>query len=175
MGMRDFETIGSMLSLREAMNRLLEDSFVAGNGRGTVSSLHLSLDLYETPDALVARFSIPGIPPDEIDITLQGDALTVRGIMQPEPSNETVTYHLREHRAGAVSRSITLPVEVQVDQVQATVEHGVLTLTMPKAERARPKTIKISTRAATPAPSASTIEGQRVPLTRLAPSESDPS
>src|SRR5437763_9207962 len=144
MSMRDDDPWGGMLSLREAMNRLLEESFVAGGARGGVGALQMPLDVYETRDAVVVRASMPGVRPEDIDVTVTGDALTIRGELPAQAPGEAVRYHQREHGSGAFARSITLPIEVQLARVEATCENGVLTLTLPKAERLRPKAVKIN-------------------------------
>jgi HSP20 family protein len=133
-----------MLSLREAMNRLLEDSFVASGARGGVGALHMLLDVYETRDSMVVRASMAGVRPEDIDVTVTGDTLTIRGELPDQAPAGVVRYHHREHRPGALARSVTLPLDVQSARVEATFENGVLTLTLPKAERLRPKTIKIN-------------------------------
>jgi len=133
-----------MLSLREAMNRLLEDSFVASGARGGVGALQMPLDVYETRDAVVVRASMPGVRPEDIDVTVTGDRLTIRGELRDQAPAGVVRYHHREHRSGALARTVTLPIEVQSSRVEATLENGVLTLTLPKAERLRPKTITIN-------------------------------
>lgn len=158
MNRRDYNPAAGMLSLREAMNRLLEDSFVTGVLPGEGGRFTMPLDVSETRDALVVRASLPGVQPDDIDITVTGDTLTIRGEIKETPSSDETRYHQREHRYGMVSRSMALPVEVQSDKVEATFEHGVLTLTMPKAERMRPKTIRITTRGGP-----TTIEAQAQP------------
>jgi HSP20 family protein len=150
MSMRDFEPWGGMLSLREAMNRLLEDSFVAGGARGGVGALQMPLDVYETCDAVVVRASMAGVRPEDIDVTVTGDTLTIRGELPDQAPAGVVRYHHREHRSGALARSVTLPIEVQSSRVEATLENGVLTLTLPKAERLRPKTIKVNVGGAQP-------------------------
>ena len=144
MSMRDFDPWGGMLSLREAMNRLLEDSFVAGGARGGVGALQVPLDVYETCAAVIVRASMPGVRPEDIDVTVTGDTLTMRGELPDQAPGDVVRYHHREHLSGALARSVTLPIEVQSSRVEATFEHGVLTLTLPKAERLRPKAIKIN-------------------------------
>lgn len=150
MTMRRTEPPFGPLSLREAMYRLLEDSFVQ-SAASAAGEIGMPLDLVETRTALVARLSLPGVAPEDIDVTITGEALTVRGELREPPLEQGSRYLLREHRATVFSRSITLPVPVQTDQVQAETEHGILTLTMPKLEQARARTIKITTRRAEPA------------------------
>src|SRR5438105_14733088 len=130
MSMRDYDPWGGMLSLREAMNRLLEDSFVASGTRGGVGALQMPLDVYETRAAVVARASMPGVRPEDIEVTVTGDTLTIRGELRDHGPAEVVRYHHREHRAGTLARSVTLPVEVQSDKVEAAFESGVQTLTL---------------------------------------------
>src|SRR2546428_7580194 len=92
MSMRDHDPWGGMLSLREAMNRLLEDSFVAGG----VGALQMPLDVYETHDAVVVRASMAGVRPEDIDVTV--DRLTIRGELPDQAPGDVVRYHHRQHR-----------------------------------------------------------------------------
>jgi HSP20 family protein len=146
MSLNRFEPERELLSLREAMNRLFEESFVApmlfGEQRGAAART-LPVDLYETEDELILKAATPGVKPDDIDITIQGDTLTIKGEQQEEREQKGARYHYRERRFGSFGRTITLPVAIQPDKVEATFEHGVLTLRMPKAESVRPRQIKI--------------------------------
>jgi len=152
MNRRDYDAMAGALTLREAMSRLLEDSFVAG-GTASAPSMQMPLDVYETGDALTVRASLPGVAPDDIDITVTGDTLTLRAELRDKATaGAEARYHQREHRYGSVARSLTLPVEVQPDKVDASFEHGVLTLTMPKAARLQPRSIKINTGGASARP-----------------------
>jgi len=148
MNRRDFDPMGGILTLREAMNRLLEESVVPGVGHlAGATGLHLAIDVYETRDAIIVRAALPGARPDDIDITVTGDNLTLRAeVREARPGGAEARPHQREHRYGLFTRSLTLPAEVQSDRVEATFEHGMLTLTMPKAKRLQPKTIRINTR-----------------------------
>lgn len=159
MNRRDYHPMSGMLTLREAMDRLLEDSVVSG-GSLEGSTLQMPLDLFETGDTLTARASLPGVKPEDIDITVTGDTLTLRAALRDHaPSGADRRYHQREHRHGTVARSLTLPVEVQPDKVEASFEHGMLTLTMPKAARLQPRSIKINAHGAvTPITAQSTGE-----------------
>jgi HSP20 family protein len=142
-----FDPEREFLSLRDAMNRLMEESFVLpsmiGEVRGSGRSWGLAVDMYETSDNLIVKASVPGIKPEQLDVTVQGETLTIKGEMQEEQQREQGRYHVRERRQGSFSRSITLPFPIQNDKVQATFENGVLTLTLPKAEEIKPKTIKV--------------------------------
>ncbi len=104
-----------------------------------------AMDMYETDDALVVKMALPGVDPEKVEIRIAGDVLTIRGHVEEDVVEEGASYYLRERRTGAFSRSVQLPVPVEADKAEAVFENGVLTLTLPKAEEVRPKTIKILT------------------------------
>lgn len=142
-----FDPEREFLSLRDAMNRLMEESFVLpsmiGEVRGSGRSWGLAVDMYETNDNLLVKASVPGIKPEQLEVTVQGETLTIKGEAQEEQQREQGRYHVRERRQGAFSRTLTLPFPIQSDKVQATFENGVLTLTLPKAEEIKPRSIKV--------------------------------
>lgn len=133
-----------MRTLREAMDELLEESFVRPSQRQMERSerrLRLPLDVYTTPEEIVILASLPGLTGDEVEITLDGDRLTIRGELRPPLEN--VDYLFQERAYGPFSRTLTLNVPVDTDEAEATFENGVLRLTLPKAEETRPKTIEV--------------------------------
>jgi len=87
--------------------------------------------------------SIPGISPDELEITMEKNMLTVSGQTNADETINGEEYRLRERRFGSFSRSIRFPVDVIADKVQSEYQHGVLTLTVPKAEEVKPKKIAV--------------------------------
>jgi hypothetical protein len=91
------------MSLREAMDRLFEDSFIGLSNWAPLSGIEgsLAVDVYETKDDIVVKASLPGVNPDDIDINVQGDLLTIRGEMKEEQQTEEENYHRRERRYGA--------------------------------------------------------------------------
>ncbi len=151
---------GELLSLRQAMDRLFEDSFVrpgawGAEGNGGV----LPLDIYRTSDALVVKAALPGVKPEEVQVTVEGDTLTISGEFKDEHEESERGYLFRELRRGSFSRTVTLPGDVSPDQASAHYEHGVLTLTLPKREEARPRQIRI-TATSDVEPSTGGAEGQ---------------
>jgi HSP20 family protein len=142
-----WEPTREMLSLREAMDKLFEESFVGPQWRtlwpaeGTSS---LVMDLFETDDALVVSAPVPGIKPEEVEITITGNTLTIKGETKAEEREEQGNYLRQEVRYGVFQRSMELPVEVQADKAEAIFENGMLKLTMPKSEQVKPKSIKIN-------------------------------
>jgi HSP20 family protein len=141
---------GDIVSLREAMNNLLEESFVRPRpgmpGPGVASSL--ALDVKETPDRFVVTASVPGVPSSDIDISVLGDTLRIRGQRteekESEEAGEGARWLLRERRFGAFERTVSLPSVVDAEKAAADFKDGVLTVTLPKAETAKPKNIPVS-------------------------------
>lgn len=135
------------VTLREAMDQLFEESVVRPRPRRRQGEeLHeqlyrLPLDVYTTPEEITVVASLPGLTPDEVDIAIEGDTLTIRGELRPPLEN--VEYLFQERGFGAVSRTLTLNVPVEANKAEATFENGVLTLTLPKAEETKPKVIKV--------------------------------
>jgi HSP20 family protein len=132
------------VSLRDAMNALLQESFIRpGSLLPHDGSAVLPLDVNETENDFVIKASMPGVKPEDVQITARGDTLTIRGESKSEEEKKDERWHLRERRFGAFERSLALGAPISADQAQAHYEDGVLTLTMPKAEEARPRQIKI--------------------------------
>ena len=99
--------------------------------------------MFQTDDEVVIKASLPGMKSDDIKISISGEILTMQGEMQAESEEKNSTYHFRERKWGNFSRSINLPTPVVADKAQAEFEAGVLTLTLPKAEEVKPKTISV--------------------------------
>ena len=134
------------MTLREAMNQLFEESMVRPRAQRWVegpreSELRLPLDVYTTPEEIVITTSLPGLTPDEVDIAIEGDTLTIRGELRSPLEN--VNYLFQERAFGTFSRTLTLNVPVEAQNAEAVFENGVLTLTLPKAEETKPKVIKV--------------------------------
>ena len=144
--------LADFVSLREAMDHLFEESVVRpsssiprrnGEGNGHSRSLMLPVDIYETPEAHVIRAYVPGVKPDEVEITIQGDTLTIHGALPVVESEDQTRWHHRELRVGGFSRTITLPEHVDSSKAEADFENGLLTLRVPKAEESKPRTIEV--------------------------------
>jgi HSP20 family protein len=125
--------------LDRAMDRSLLDNLWFDGG----STGHLALDMYQTDDEVVVKANIPGIKPEHIEISVSGDTLTIQGELKQETDSDNAQYMLRERRYASFARSVTLPSTVEAEQAKAEFEHGVLTLTLPKAEEVRPKRISV--------------------------------
>lgn len=134
----------TLTPLREAMNRLFEESFV-GPRFELIFGRTFPLDVYESEDKLhyLIEASLPGFKPEEIQITVEGDTLLIHVQKKEESKTEKGSFVRRERYEGEMSRSITLPTTIDPAKVEATYEHGLLRLTVPKTEAAKPKQIPI--------------------------------
>ena len=139
------EPRNDLMTLRDAMNQLFEESrvwprsFLNGMGMGD----GLAVDVYETKENVVLKASIPGAKPEDIDISVMGDVLTIKGEFKTEEETEEANFVRRERRTGSFTRSLTLPASVDADNATAEFENGVLKLTLPKRPEARARTIEI--------------------------------
>jgi HSP20 family protein len=137
-----------MVSLRDAVNSLLQDSFVPPDGarseRG--AAFTLPLDVTEAENDFVVMASLPGIKPEDVQTTVLGDTLTIRGESKADGEQKGQNWLVRERRSGSFQRSVRLGTPINADKASAQFEHGVLTLTLPKSEQARPKQIKLGVR-----------------------------
>jgi HSP20 family protein len=147
-------TLGDeFVSLRDAMDRLFSDSFPSGAFRGLSSTngsgrFNLPLDVYGSDNEIVVIAAVPGIEPDQIELTVNQNTVTIRGELRNVASSEdakNATWYLHELPYGKFQRSLTLPVDVDVAKADATFDHGILKLRLPKAESAQPKQIKVRT------------------------------
>ena len=145
MSISRWEPMKEFMTLRQAMDRLFEDSFVRpGRVLDGSTATYLPLDVFTTKDAVVIRASVPGVNPDDVEITVEGSTVTIRG--EIKPAAEDGTYLLQEQRYGPFARSIDLSIPVRADKAEAAFKNGLLTLTIPKAEEIKPKTISVKTK-----------------------------
>ena len=132
-----WEPFNEMVSLRDAVNRLFEDSFIRPSmwpmpfdgGAG-----YMPIDVIENKDQIIVKATVPGVKPEEIDVSVVGDTLTIKGETKAEQKFEEGNYLRKERHFGSFQRTVTLPTTVMADKAQAEFENGVLTLTLPKTE-----------------------------------------
>jgi HSP20 family protein len=134
---------GDIVSLREAMNQLFEESFARPSG-GSSGGMGLAVDVQETADAYVIHTSVPGVKQEDVSISLLGATLTIRGERKEQRSEEREgRWLIRERQSGAFQRSITLPGAVDGDNATADFKDGVLTVSLPKAESDKVRQISV--------------------------------
>jgi HSP20 family protein len=144
MSITRWEPFSELMSLRDAMDRLFEESFVRpGRLLGLSAAGTVPVDIYQQDNNLIVKAAIPGVRPEDIDVSVVGNTLTIKGETKEEKEVKEENVIRRERRFGAFSRSLTLPNPVDANKASATYENGILTLTLPLAEEARPKGIKV--------------------------------
>jgi HSP20 family protein len=150
MSMVRLDPFGDLVSLREAMNRLLEESFVRPSSSGTPEALGarpMPIDMYQTENEVVVKAPMPGVKADNVDVSITDDVLTISGETKLHSEAKREDYIVQERRYGKFYRQVALPTMVEADKAQANFEDGVLTLTLPKAERVKPRAIKVTAKA----------------------------
>jgi HSP20 family protein len=126
------------------MDRLFEDFAPARSLRaGETTELMFPVDISEKDDEIVVKAVLPGVKPEDVELTISEGVLTVRGEARDETTEEKENYFRREIRYGAFARSVPLPTRVNQDQADAEFKDGILTVRLPKAEDVRPRTIKV--------------------------------
>lgn len=139
-----WEPAREMMTLREAMDRLFDDAFTRPLSiRDGWSMASPAIDMYQTENDVVVKASIPGMKAEDVQINITGDVLTLKGESRQEEERNDRAWHIREQRFGSFERSVALPTAVKSDKADAVFENGVLTITLPKADEVKPKTINI--------------------------------
>jgi HSP20 family protein len=140
-----FDPFGDMITLRQAMDRLFEDSVVSPLTWRTLAgeTVTPALDVHQDADEIVVTAALPGIKPQDVEITLTGQTLVIRGEFKADEKIARDQYLYRERRFGSFNRQLQLPVRVEGDRTEATFEHGLLTLRIPKADEVKPRQIQI--------------------------------
>ena len=144
--MTRWEPAREMMTLREAMDHLFNDAFtrpfsMMRDGGANWSSP--AIDMYQTENEVVVKSAVPGFKADEVQIHVTEDVLTIKGELKQDEEKKDRSWQIREHRWGAFERSISLPTAVTSDRARADFENGILTITLPKSEKVKPKTITI--------------------------------
>ncbi len=131
-----------MINLRRTVDRLF-DNVSPDHEYSQTAMWGLAVDMVENKDDFVLKASIPGINPDDLDISYADDTLTIKGEIKEDKESKEDQYHLRERRYGSFMRSIVLPTKIKGDAIEASYQNGVVTLRLPKAEEVKPKRIAI--------------------------------
>lgn len=134
-----------MVTLRERMNRLFEESLAS---RGEESDIwrgewYPSVDIHEKDKELVLNAELPGVEEKDVDVEVEGNTLSIKGKREMEKETKEEDYHRIERSYGSFCRSFTLPANVDADKIKAEMDNGVLKVTMPKKPELKPKRVKV--------------------------------
>ncbi len=143
MVLRRWDPFTDSRRMHNAMERLWL-GFDHGNGGSTMEHWKVPLDVKEAGDEIVIEASLPGLDPKDIDVTIEDNLLTIKGTRDAERETKDGNYLIRERRRGTFYRALRLPNTVDTDKVEPVYEHGVLTLTLPKAESKKAKHLKVA-------------------------------
>lgn len=145
MNLTRWEPFHELVSLRQGMDRLFEDGSVMPLRLASVfaNGLTPAVDVYETTNEVVVKAPLPGVKPEQLDINITDNTVTIKGETKTEQKNEQGNYLRKECHYGSFARSLTLRAGLETDKAEASLESGILTLTIPKAEEAKPKVIKV--------------------------------
>jgi len=141
-----WEPAREMMTLRDAMDRLFDDAFTRPLRLHDGQMSMLAVDMYQTDNEVVVKAAIPGVKADEVQISVTGEVLTIKGETREKEEVKEKAYHIREQRWGMFERTIALPTDVVADKARADFENGILSITLPKAEEVKPKTISIKSK-----------------------------
>ncbi|OFW25956.1 MAG: molecular chaperone [Acidobacteria bacterium RIFCSPLOWO2_02_FULL_59_13] len=140
-----WEPFRELATLRDRMDRLF-DQYSRGWGadEGLTTSLwNPPVDVYETNESIVIKADLPEVAPNDVDIAVQGNTLTVRGERKRESEIHEKDYHRVERSYGTFARSFTLPATIDADKIEANFSQGVLKINLPKREESKPKQVKV--------------------------------
>jgi HSP20 family protein len=142
---RRWDPFREMMVLRNSMDRVADRELAVAPNSWKSFNWSVALDVVESEDEYLVKASLPGIDPDDLEITFDDNLLTLKGEVKEEQEIEEARYHLRERRYGSFTRSIRMPAGIESDKIVANYDKGVLELHLPKAEEIKPKKITITT------------------------------
>ena len=138
--------LADLVSFRDAIERLFDDRLLRplwpANGERQAAP---ALDLYTTPQAVIAKMALPGVKPEDVDISIGDDLVTITGSFKDEKETTDAGYVHKELSHGSFNRSFSIRTAIKADAATASFKDGLLTLTLPKAEEVKPKHVKVET------------------------------
>lgn len=138
-----YNPFNEVVSLREAMDRLFEDSFIPSRSPNFWGTRATGANLHETSEGFTLQLPMPGVKPEDVEITVQQDIVHLKWETKVQ-APEGATTHWSGFQSGQYQQAFTLPSPINADQVQASYTDGILTLQLPKAEHAKARTIKVN-------------------------------
>ena len=147
MAMSRWDPFRDVMSIQNEINRLFGRTYAGGeSAAGTPGAWMPPLDIYETKDKFVVTVELPGVEPDDVDVSVEDSTLTIRGERKLYQEVDEDSFHRVERRYGAFARSLALPQTANAEGIEASFDRGVLTVEVPKAEEAKPKRLPVKAR-----------------------------
>jgi len=138
-----WDPFDEIMTMRESMDRLFEDFFTRRPRTAGPLVWQPAVEIFETEQEVVVKAELPGIDPKNVSVTVTGDGLTIKGEAKLEHEDKGRNYYRRELRYGSFQRTVALPTEVKSEETKAAFKHGILEVKVPKAERVKPKAVKV--------------------------------
>lgn len=149
MSMIRWDPARDLMTLRQAMDKLFEESVVRPSGFSlAIGGGSIPIDMYQTDNEVIVKATLPGVQTEEVDVSIVGNILTIKAERKEEKEIKEKDYIRKENKYGMYSRSVALPAEVNPDKAVADFKNGVLTLNLPKSEQEKPKQIKVQSKEA---------------------------
>jgi HSP20 family protein len=144
MVLRRWEPFRELRQMQENMDRLWRSFGHQGGEEGNVENWAIPLDVVQQGDNIIIKASVPGVNPEDIDVSIENDVLTIKGQTKEEHEHQEGNYLMRERRSGSFYRALQLPDTLDSDQAQPHYEHGVLSITFPRMESKRTKRLQVT-------------------------------
>ncbi len=152
MSMTRWRPFNELMTWQRMMDRLFNEPMAHSGTWWEEMTTTFPIDMYQTENEIVVKASLPGVKPEDVEVTVHGDMLTIKGEMKADEEVKKENYLYQESRYGSFYREIHLPTPVSMDKADAKFDHGMLMITLPKAEQAKAKQLKVNVHPA--------IEGQ---------------
>ena len=137
-----WDPVSKIKGMRDIVDRAFDDFFNRSAGKNEGYGI-INLDMAQNDDDVIVKASVPGVNPDDLNISVAGDTLKIRGAVRQDEEINKSDYQIREMRVGSFARSILLPNQIVADKAKIEFENGILKLTLPKAEEVKPQTITV--------------------------------
>ncbi len=140
-----FEPFSNLMTAQREFDRLFKEAFTPYYGEGELSTRTWAppVDIYETENDIMLKAELPGVDPKDVEVKVEDNTLYMKGERKFEKEVRNESYHRVERSYGSFARSFSLPNSISTDKVKAEFKDGLLTLTLPKREEAKPRTVKI--------------------------------
>ena len=145
MVIRRWDPFSDMRRMQQAMDRMWQGAYSQGGGEPEMERWSVPLDVFEQGEDIFVEASLPGVKPEDIDVSIKDNLLTIKGSTSAETEGGDGNYLVRERRFGAFHRSLRLPNTVDTDRAEPRYENGVLTVVLPKAESKKAKQLLVRT------------------------------
>jgi len=146
MAIERWDPTRELATLRDMINRVFEETWSrVGRLPTAVELFGPPVDLSETDTEIIVKAAVPGLKPEDLEVSVEDSLLTIRGETKEEKKEESARHYYREIRYGRFERSVRLPAAVDESRAEARLEHGILTIRLPKAQPSARRTIKIQT------------------------------